>query len=128
VTAPSSSLTRPDDVAASVRDGLVDALVRAIERQDAIHPDGYPATRDGIFLGITTAVHELEREAVEAWRRGRCKCPTPRCDHHDWVAVAEELLDAAAVIMRCWRSIAIREATLRAAVPAEALAAGKGTP
>jgi len=94
------------------------ALNRAIEHQDAVHPDGYPATRDGIFLGITTAIHELEREAIEAWRRGRCKCPTPRCDHHDWRPVADELLDAAAVIMRCWRSIAEREAT-RAGAPAE---------
>jgi len=94
---------------------LLLGLQRAIDKQDAVHPDGYPATRDGIFLGIHTAIHELEREAVDAWRAGRCKCPKPRCDHHDWQPVADELLDAAAVIMRCWRSIATREANRAAA-------------
>jgi hypothetical protein len=84
------------------------ALTATIARHDALHPDGYPPTRDGVFLGITTAVHELDREAIDAWRRGRCKCPTPRCDHHDWSEVAAELLDAAAVIMRTLRSIAQR--------------------
>ena len=76
-----------------------------IKRQDDIHPAGYPATRDGVFLGITTAVHELQFEAIEAWRDGRCKCSTPRCGHHDWRATRKELMQAAAVIMRTIRSI-----------------------
>jgi hypothetical protein len=41
----------------------------------------------------------------------------PRCDHHDWRPVADELLDAAAVIMRTWRSINTRDAL--APAPAE---------
>jgi hypothetical protein len=88
---------------------LLDALQHEIARQDAIHPDGYPATRDGIRLAIATVIDETD-EAREAWRRGRCKCPVPRCDHHDWSEAAGELLQAAAVIMRVLRSIEDREA------------------
>jgi hypothetical protein len=82
----------------------LDAIVMEVERQDQIHPDGYPATRDGIRLAIVTGQDELN-EALLAWRAGRCKCPTPRCDHHDWEATAEELTQAAAVILRAVRSI-----------------------
>ena len=69
-----------------------------------------------MFLGITTAIHELEREAIEAWRAGRCKCSTPNCRHHDWSEVRKELLQAAAVIMRTVRSIDVAEEILPLAV------------
>jgi hypothetical protein len=88
---------------------LLKALGQEIQREDQIHPSGYPATRDGIFLGLSTAREEL-REARKAWRRGRCKCPTPECDHHDWAEVEDELLQVAAVVMRTVRSIAERSA------------------
>lgn len=85
---------------------MVQRLLDEIVRQDAIHPDGYPATRDGVFLAITTAgQEELMREALDAWRSARCKCPKPRCGHHDFSEAAEEMLQAAAVLMRCIRSI-----------------------
>jgi hypothetical protein len=103
-----ASLPRPDSWPAPL-----DALRLEIERQDGIHPDGYPATRDGTALALFNAREEL-REARKAWRHGRCKCPTPRCDHHDWSAAAEEMLQAAAVIMRSWRSIQQREERRRA--------------
>lgn len=83
----------------------LEAVSEEILRQDEIHPSGYPATRDGIFLGITTAIYELERGALAAWHRGRCKCLVPMCAHHDWSEVQGELLQAAAVILRTWRSI-----------------------
>lgn len=88
---------------------VVGEVVREMARQDEIHPDGYPATRDGIFLAIKTASHELEHEAINAWRAGRCKCPTPQCDHHEWSDVAEEMVQAAAVLLRSVRAIRERE-------------------
>lgn len=76
-----------------------------MERQDRVHPSGYPATRDGVFLGLTTAIHELEREAIDAWRDDRCKCDTPLCGHATWDNVREETLQAVAVLLRMVRSI-----------------------
>jgi hypothetical protein len=78
----------------------IERLVQEIECQDQIHPSGYPATRDGIRLAIAVAQEDELGEALEAWRRGRCKCPTPMCGHHDWTEAAEEMVQAAAVIMR----------------------------
>lgn len=86
------------------RVGDIERLVIEIERQDQLHPSGYPATRDGVRLGIVAAEDELQ-EALGAWRRGRCKCPTPMCGHHDWAEVAEELIQTAAVIMRTVNAI-----------------------
>jgi hypothetical protein len=80
-------------------------LASEMARQDQVHPAGYPATRDGVFLGITTAIHELEREAIDAWRADRCKCPTPLCGHTTWAETRAEVLQAAAVLMRLVRSI-----------------------
>jgi hypothetical protein len=76
-----------------------------IARQDAVHPSGYPATRDGVFLGITTAVHELDREAVDAWRSERCNCSTPTCGHATWPDTRTEIIQAVAVLLRTLRSI-----------------------
>jgi hypothetical protein len=85
---------------------LLDHLISEMARQDAIHPAGYPATRDGIFLAITTAgQEELLHEAMQAWRAARCKCPVPRCEHADFTEVAVEMLQAAAVLLRCIRMI-----------------------
>jgi hypothetical protein len=94
---------------AAVLDELLSELGREVVRQDSLHPSGYPATRDGMRLGIASGKDEL-REARKAWSRGRCKCPTPMCDHHDWSAVDEELMQAAAVMLRTVRSIRLRGA------------------
>lgn len=82
-------------------------LAREMERQDQLHPSGYPPTRDGVFLGIRTAIHELEGpgEALDAWSEERCKCPTPQCGHATWSKTRAEVLQAAAVCMRTIRSI-----------------------
>lgn len=85
--------------------GWLDEIVDEMLRQDTIHPDGYPATRDGVFLGLTTAIHELDREAIDAWRQARCKCPTPRCGHDDWTAVRAEIIQTVAVLLHTVRSI-----------------------
>lgn len=80
-------------------------LEAEIERQDEGHPAGYPATRDGIFLGLTTGIYELEKEALEAWHEARCKCGEPGCTHADWKAVRAEVIQACAVLLRTVRSI-----------------------
>jgi hypothetical protein len=79
-------------------------LVAEIRRQDERHPDGYPATRDGIRLGIAAAEDEVN-EALDAWRTDRCKCPTPLCGHATWEKTRGEALQAAAVLMRLVWSI-----------------------
>jgi len=94
-------------------DAIIDALrmpallqhqADVMATMDTHHPDGYPATRDGVFLGIRTSVRELW-EAEQAWDAAKCKCATPRCDHADWTDVADEIEQAAAVAMRVVRSI-----------------------
>lgn len=89
-------------------DALLADLAKEIARQDQRHPSGYPATRDGVFLGIMTAHEELvgPNEALGAWRQERCKCATPLCGHATWAKTHGELLQAAGVIMRTIRSIA----------------------
>jgi hypothetical protein len=84
---------------------LLADIFQEIGRQDMVHPKGYPAERDGVFLGITTAIHELEREAIDAWRGERCRCQTPNCGHADWQYTRDELVQAAAIILRTIRSI-----------------------
>ena len=88
-------------------DAIIDALrmpallqhqADVMATMDTHHPDGYPATRDGVFLGIRTSVRELW-EAEQAWDAAKCKCATPRCD------LADEIEQAAAVAMRVVRSI-----------------------
>lgn len=75
------------------------ALASEVVRQDKIHPAGYPATRDGVFAGIQTAIHELhsEHEAMGAWQDEK--------RHGVWTNTRAELLQAAAVIVRTVRSI-----------------------
>lgn len=83
---------------------LLYILGREMIRQDEIHPDGYPATRDGVRLGIAAAEDELA-ETREAWIEDRCKCCVPRCEHASWEHVRSEAIQAAAVLMRMVRSI-----------------------
>lgn len=88
-----------------MKDLALTELAAEVKRQDQFHPAGYPATRDGVFLGIKTAAHELDVEAIGAWRTDRCRCGTPLCGHADWQNTRGELLQAAAVILRTIRSI-----------------------
>lgn len=77
-----------------------------IARQDTTHPAGYPATRDGVFLGIMTAVHELQSEALGSWRAERSECRGPEGEaHYHWPYTRAELVQAAAIILRTIRSI-----------------------
>src|SRR5690554_1885636 len=104
LVASSGEPAEPDDP--GLQDLLLAELAAEVARQDRSHPSGYPATRDGVFLGITTAVHELEREAVAAWQAERCGCevlcvkgrgrdylvlrrpPSGACPHHRAVRAA----------------------------------------
>jgi hypothetical protein len=63
---------------------------------DEIHPAGYPATRDGIRLGIATLQDEVT-EALDEWRHERHIA--------GWHHTAEELMQVAAVALRAVRSI-----------------------
>jgi hypothetical protein len=85
-------------------DAILVDLQAEVHRQDSVHPSGYPATRDGVRLGIATVEDEW-REARDAWRAERCKCPTPLCGHATWQATEVELLQTAAVALRTIRSI-----------------------
>lgn len=78
---------------------VLDEVLAEILRQDKVHPSGYPATRDGVRLGLAAAEDELE-EAKQAWREGRCKCPEPMCEHADWANTREEIIQTAAVLLR----------------------------
>ena len=84
---------------------LVAELIEEVHRQDELHPDGYPPTRDGVRLGIAAAQDELNIETWEAWRDARCKCPVPRCGHHDWSRVRIEAIQTAAVLLRMVREL-----------------------
>ena len=90
---------------------LQEALTRLaaeIERQDRLHPAGYPANRDGVRLGIAAAEDELE-EVKAAHRAERCKCPIPNCGHAHWSETETEVLQTAAVLLRLARSIQAAE-------------------
>lgn len=95
-------------------DLVISDLIAEVERQDRVHPAGYPATRDGIRLGVAVAQDELD-ETLGAWREDRCKCPTPLCDHAKWEATAEEAVQAAAILVRTLRSISELQAMRHAA-------------
>lgn len=82
--------------------GLTDQLLAEVreeaERQDRNHPAGYPATRDGVRLGIATAGDEL-REAYDEWRQHKNDLGNPQDNTRG------ELLQAAAVILRTIREM-----------------------
>lgn len=86
------------------RGSMAHQLIREMTRQDAMHPRGYPPTRDGIRLGLAAAQDELN-EALDAWRADRCKCEEPECGHYDWQATRGEIVQTIGVLLRCVRSI-----------------------
>jgi len=75
---------------------LLGFVLDEVDRQDAIHPAGYPATRDGIRFGIATLQDELG-ETYDAWRQER------RTD--GWNKTEEELLQVIGVAFRLFREL-----------------------
>lgn len=47
-----------------------ESIRREVERQRHIHPDGFPATRDGVRLGLAS-IEDETREALLAWDTGK---------------------------------------------------------
>jgi hypothetical protein len=91
--------------------GLLAELLVEVSTQDCEHQGGYPATRDGVRLGLAAAEDELV-EAREAWRDERRVA--------GWPATRGELLQVAAVALRVARSIdAADRETEKARPPAE---------
>lgn len=84
---------------------VFDYVEQEVRRQDEIHPDGFPATRDGLRLGIGALEDEVE-EVKRAWRQDRRRkeaCPwTERGEGH---STETELLQVVAVGLRMLRSI-----------------------
>lgn len=79
-------------------DPVLIAVATEIERQDRIHPTGFPPTREGVRYGLATIADELQ-ETLDAWREER------RAD--DWRLTAEELVQVAAVAVRVLREIGV---------------------
>ena len=75
---------------------LAGRLVAEVDRQDRIHPGGYPADRDGLRLGLA-ALEDETREAYDEWRVHRRVA--------GWGGLAGELLQVAGVAMRMYRSV-----------------------
>ncbi len=96
------------------RDLFLDLLAE-VERQDRAHPAGFPASRDGLRLGLAAAGDELA-EARDEWRAERCRCGTPDCSHPRWERTYGELVQTGAVILRMLRSIE-QASTTRVRVP-----------
>jgi hypothetical protein len=85
----------------AANDHALDLLAAEIDRQDEIHPAGYPATRDGIRFGLATVEDEL-KETLDAWRAERRT--------EGWTDTEEELTQTAAVSMRLLRSLLLDRA------------------
>lgn len=84
---------------------VVEMALREVRRQDEIHPAGFPATRDGLRLGLAALQDEV-REAEEAWRADRRRdgvCPW--INHGGEHSTEVELLQVAAIALRMVRSI-----------------------
>lgn len=79
-----------------IRTRLLGRVVEEVLRQDSIHPAGYPATRDGVRLGLVSIQDELD-EALEAWRDER--------RHDGWLLTEGEVLQVIGVAMRLLRSL-----------------------
>lgn len=90
---------RTVDVPAGDRSAYV-YVEREVARQDEIHPPGFPATRDGLRLGLAAMQDELD-ETLTAWRTDRrviSVCP--------WLLhTEEELLQTVAIGIRMLRTI-----------------------
>jgi hypothetical protein len=93
-------IQRTDDRASM----MMSDLAAEIEKQDRLHPAGYPFTRDGVRLGIAAAGDEL-LEVYEEWRIHKRDLPAGA------QPIRGELMQAAAVIMRAVRSIDESEET-----------------
>jgi hypothetical protein len=94
-------------------DALFDMVEAEMERQDRLHPAGYPASRDGVRLGIAAAQDELA-ETLLAHLADRCRCPVPDCGHARWLDTRTEAIQTVAVLLRMARSICERETSGRA--------------
>lgn len=77
---------------------FVDEIFTELERQDRIHPAGYPCTRDGIRLGLAAAEDEI-KEALDEWHIEK-KRPAAQ-----FIGTRNEALQAAVVLLRVVRSI-----------------------
>jgi hypothetical protein len=93
---------------------LTDDLIVEIEKQDALHPSGYPYTRDGIRLGIA-AIEDETREVWDAWHAIRRTIGNGSADPGD---LRGELMQVAAICMRIVRTIDERGAPTASAAPA----------
>lgn len=88
-------------------DQTIAILLGEVERQDAIHPAGFEATRDGIRMAMAAMEDELA-EAKEAWRGDRaCHHYTEDGYEHGWETVATELLQTVAVGVRILRRLSL---------------------
>ena len=67
-----------------------------VRRLDDIHPPGFPATYDGVRLGLAMVQDELN-EALDAWRSER-RAPT-------WEHTRAELVQVAAIAVRIIREM-----------------------
>lgn len=75
-------------------DDLLAELAREIERQDRIHPAGFPNTRDGQRAGIAAMEDELD-ETKAAWRDER--------SIEGWPETHMEAMQVAAIAVRMIR-------------------------
>lgn len=80
---------------AAIRD-----VLEEVERQDELHPDGYPATRDGIRHGLACMQDELV-ESLMAWHKEK-RLPERRFQH-----TRAELKQCVAIGLRMLREIPI---------------------
>ena len=84
---------------------LTFALVAAeVLRQDDAHPAGYPASRDGVRLGIAAAEDELD-EVREEWRRAYRQVRGGVEQSAAYANVHDELIQLAAVCVRIAREL-----------------------
>lgn len=86
----------PEEIQEIERQGAMDQLLAEIKRQEEIHPVGFPATRDGLRLGLAALEDELE-EARDEWRANRRT--------EGWGGLRMELMQIAAVALRMVRSL-----------------------
>lgn len=79
---------------------LFDILAIEIAAQDRAHPAGYPATRDGLRMGIASLEDEL-REVHDEWHQWKKR--------DGWGGMEDELWQVAGIAMRMIRGL--REGT-----------------
>lgn len=92
--------------------GFMAAIKAEVARQDALHPAGYPADRDGIRLGLASAGDE-RAEALEAWANEKPNNGLPpdvpnrvaARPQAPWPQTTHEVLQLAAVAIRLYRNL-----------------------